>query len=74
MLIKRVSPFSGVEHTMDLPTVTQERLDQCWSQNPERKGRHIQDVFPELTPDQREFIMTGITPEEWNEQFGSDDE
>jgi len=26
----------------------------------------IQDVFPEATPEQREFLMTGITPTEWN--------
>jgi len=25
----------------------------------------IQDVFPELSVDDREFILTGITPEEW---------
>jgi hypothetical protein len=25
----------------------------------------IQDVFPHLTAEQREFIKSGITPEEW---------
>jgi hypothetical protein len=32
----------------------------------------IQDLFPELTPDQREFILTGITKEEWDETFTDD--
>lgn len=36
-----------------------------WQMN----GELIQNAFPELTPDQREFIMTGITPAEWGEIF-----
>ena len=30
----------------------------------------IQDAMPNLTPDEREFIKTGITPKEWDEMFG----
>ena len=73
MLVTRTSQLSGIERTIDMPTVTQERLDQCWSQNAERKGKHIQDLFPELSPDEREFIMTGITAEEWEAAFGGDE-
>ncbi|WP_396189902.1 hypothetical protein [Flavobacterium sp.] len=29
----------------------------------------MQDAFPHLSADDREFIMTGITAEEWNELF-----
>jgi hypothetical protein len=32
----------------------------------------IQDAFPFLSNDEREFIMTGITPDEWNEMFLND--
>jgi|TARA_R110002020_G_C16209985_1_gene766920 hypothetical protein len=32
-------------------------------------GELVQDVMPNLTPEEREFIMTGITPEEWDESF-----
>lgn len=46
---------------MDL-NVTQEQLDQY-----ESGDVLIQDVFPHLTPAEREFIMTGITEEEWNQ-------
>lgn len=29
----------------------------------------IQDAFPELDAEEREFIMTGVTPQEWNDAF-----
>lgn len=60
--------IDGVERDMDLP-ITQEQLDRY-----ENGQGHIQDIFPRLTPDQREFIMTGITPEQWNETFPTEDE
>ena len=28
-------------------------------------GLLIQTAMPDLSPDEREFIMTGITPNEW---------
>ena len=47
---------------MDLP-VTQEQLDR-WSD-----GELVQNVFSFLSPSEREFIMTGVTDEEWNQAF-----
>jgi hypothetical protein len=32
-------------------------------------GKKIQEAFPFLNPEEREFLMTGITPSEWNEIF-----
>lgn len=29
----------------------------------------IQEALPHFTADQREFLMTGITPAEWNKTF-----
>ena len=29
----------------------------------------IQEAFPDLSADDREFILTGTTPEEWNTTF-----
>ena len=29
-------------------------------------NRLIQDIFPDLTPDEREFLMTGYTKEDWD--------
>jgi len=67
MLITKKSAFTGIEHTMDLP-ITQEQLEAYTSGN-----GLIQNIFPDLTPDQREFLMTGVTPEEWDETFGKDE-
>jgi hypothetical protein len=33
--------------------------------------RLIQDIFPGLTADQREFIKTGYTAEDWARMFPS---
>ena len=63
MLISKVSAISNKMHTMDID-VTDEQL-QDW-----REGTAIQDAMPNLTPDEREFIKTGITPKEWAEMFG----
>ena len=63
MLISKISDMSNKMHTMDID-VTDEQL-QDW-----REGTAIQDAMPNLTPDEREFIKTGITPKEWDEMFG----
>lgn len=39
----------------------------------EVEGKHIQDAFPFLTDNEREFILTGITAEEWDELFGEEE-
>jgi hypothetical protein len=36
-------------------------------------GMLIQDAFPMLDADQREFIKTGITPKEWEDTFGNEE-
>jgi hypothetical protein len=61
--IVRRSPFSGEINVMDLP-VTQMQLDR-W-----QAGELAQNVFCGLSADEREFIMTGITPREWEDAFG----
>jgi hypothetical protein len=33
----------------------------------------VQDAFPQLDADQREFLISGITPEEWDATFGDDE-
>lgn len=68
LTITRTSITSGRRNTMTLP-VTRAQLARhgCG-------GSTIQDVFPELTADQREFILSGMTPEEWNNAFPPEDE
>ena len=36
-------------------------------------GASIQDAMPSLSPGEREFLMTGITSEEWAEMFPEDE-
>lgn len=66
MLVTRKSPFTGKEHTLEIP-VTQSQLDKWQS------GELIQVAMPDLTPSQREFVKTGITEDEWNDTFGEEE-
>lgn len=36
-------------------------------QSPNREN--IQDILPEYTNDEREFLISGITPDEWDSMF-----
>ena len=65
MLIKRVSPFTGIEHEMELD-ITEEHLRK-WN-----KGMSIQDAMPHLSADEREFLKTGIYKDEWEKSFGGE--
>ena len=62
MIIKRVDPFTGKNNQWEIP-VTPEQIE-AW-----QRGALIQNAMPNLNPDQREFIMTGITPGSWDEAF-----
>ena len=68
MLITRTSMLSGITRTRELP-VTQKQMDIY-----EHTDEKIQDVFPELSAGDREFIMTGITDEEWDAAFKEPEE
>jgi hypothetical protein len=37
-------------------------------------GALLQNAFPMLDADEREFIKTGITPQEWDALFGGGEE
>ena len=63
MLVTRFSPFSHIKNTIDLD-ITAEQLARY-----ENGEELIQNVFPNLSPEHREFIKTGITPEEWDATF-----
>lgn len=64
MLVIRKSQWSGKLNQLELPVTAQQIED--W-----RNGRSglIQQAFPQLTADQREFLMTGVTAQEWEEMF-----
>lgn len=67
MLITKKSMASGIVRTREIDC-TQEQLD-LW-----RSGHLIQSVMNHLSDDDREFLMTGIVPGEWEEMFPDDDD
>jgi hypothetical protein len=66
MLITRMSPISKTDFTMELD-ITYDQLDRI--NNRYDTGELIQNIVPNLTIEEREFLITGITPKEWNELF-----
>ncbi len=66
MKITKTSILTGKVHTMDLD-ITEEQLARF------KRGEDlIQNIFPHLTPSEREFLLSGATDEEWNAAFGVD--
>lgn len=65
MKITRKSPISGNVNTLDL-NITDEQMADWHS------GTLVQDAFPQLTPSEREFIITGILDSEWNDVIGEE--
>ena len=64
MLVTKVSSISRKVNSLELD-VTQEQLTRY-----ELGLGLIQHIVPNLSCEEREFIKTGITPQEWEELFG----
>jgi len=62
MIVTRKSLITGNVSTMSLD-ITQDQIDMYY------EGALVQDAFPDLTPIEREFLLSGITQEEWEETF-----
>lgn len=58
------SPAKSVK--VDLPI---DEVDTRWYRW-QMKGLLIQQAFDVLTSEQREFLISGMTPQEWKELFG----
>lgn len=67
MIIRKQSPLTGKFNELDIP-VTQEQIDKWQS------GTLIQNAMPNLTTDEREFLITGYTPDDWEAIFGKEEE
>jgi len=63
MLITNKSAITGNTNTMNI-NITKDELEQYL-----KSSIPIQKFFPNLSADEREFIMTGITPQEWDDIF-----
>ena len=69
MLIRKTSQISKTESVMDLD-ITFGQLERI--ENRYETKELIQDSVPNLSKEEREFLMTGITPKEWNQMFNMD--
>jgi len=57
--ITRISPVTAAVKTLELD-ITMDQYSR-W-----RGGELIQNAMPNLSADDREYIMTGMTPEDWD--------
>ena len=62
MQVRRTSVYSGVTRTRELP-ITEEQMAAY------RSGVNAQYAFSDLPAADREFIISGITKEEWDQCF-----
>lgn len=62
MIVRRRSPLTGEMNELDLD-ITQEQIERY------NQGEFVQIAFPHLTADQREFILTGYTADDWKTMF-----
>lgn len=63
MHITRESAITGIKHTRSIPANPDDML--AW-----KAGLgSIEDLMPYLNDVDREFLLSGITPEEWDEAF-----
>ncbi len=67
--VTRQSILSKKYNTMELP-ITQENLDRYDTVG----GLHVQNAFPHLDADQREFLINGVTPDEWKHYIGEEED
>jgi hypothetical protein len=67
MKVTRRSPFTGITRTLDL-NITAAQIAAY------NGGALLQNAFPQLSADEREFYKTGITGEEWDQTFGGSEE
>ena len=66
MEIVRQSQLSGAISVMEID-ITEEQLARV--ENRRANQELIQNIVPHLPKDEREFLITGITPEEWDLAF-----
>lgn len=68
MKVHRESVYTGILRAREID-ITQDQLNEIDNPN----GRLIQDIVPHLSDSDREFLMTGVTDDEWDCIFREDD-
>ena len=70
MNITKISSLTGNEHTLNI-NITEDELLRV--ENRRNSTELIQNIVPNISMEEREFLMTGITNEEWIRVFGEID-
>jgi len=69
MIVERKSIITGKINQMEIDITSEQLFDFISG----RSGL-AQEAFPDLSADEREFIISGIHPTEWEQLFGKEDE
>ena len=64
MKITKTNPMTGKKVTLEVP-VTLKQYEEI--QNRFITGKYIQDIVPDLEASYREFLISGIDPDSWQE-------
>lgn len=67
IIISKESPVTGQTNTMAINTNANEY--KLWSE-----GMLIQQAMPNTTTDEREFLISGCTPSDWDAMYPSEEE
>lgn len=67
--VTKTSMITGITRTLEIKHYTQDEFNNRYKKW-ESGELLIQEAFPELSDNAREFIKTGVTEEEWEREFG----
>lgn len=70
MLVTKTSTLTGKTNTLEIP-ITQSEFERV--QKRMLTGEYIQGIVPNLSAPLRHFLISGITPEEWDSMFNYND-
>ena len=70
MLVTRTSQFSGIEQSREID-ITPKQLAAV---SDPRSRELIQNLVRHLSDDDREFLLTGVTPDEWDNAMPKEDD
>lgn len=68
MLVTKVSILSNIQRTKELD-ITEKDYQRFL-----RKEALVQDIFPDLSINDREFLVSGIIEDEWDIHFPEEEE
>lgn len=74
VFVTRPSLITNKVHTVSFGGVRYDDVVNWLMAKATRTNELIQDAFPQLNDAEREFLMTGITEEEWKTHMKEDEE